>query len=243
MLGHCKKHGKNSHFRPVPTTFSGPVMVHSCTLAASCGQEKNGSRGGRLAAPLEPWACNLVWRSHPVSTLPPHPRCRLRAVARSSSQSTAAIIASPPPSRSAQAPKIGTSRCSPLPGQTRAGRTYSVCSFHAQLECTCPDAVQNKAVCKHMRALQVLGLVPKSARPGVVAQWETIRSAARRRPPVAPGPAAEGPAERPRNIAKSRRTHVPNLPTAAAAAASEFLSGFRAAIVTHVAGMQSGGAS
>jgi hypothetical protein len=130
-----------------------------------------------------------------------------------------------------------------LPGQTRAGRTYSVCSFHAQLECTCPDAVQNKAVCKHMRALQVLGLVPKSARPGVVAQWETIRSAARRRPPVAPGPAAEGPAERPRNIAKSRRTHVPNLPTAAAAAASEFLSGFRAAIVTHVAGMQSGGAS
>jgi hypothetical protein len=47
----------------------------------------------------------------------------------------------------------------------RAGRSYSVVSYHSGVSCSCPDSVQNQAVCKHIRALQALQLVNPRAIP------------------------------------------------------------------------------
>jgi hypothetical protein len=71
-----------------------------------------------------------------------------------------------------------------MPGQERAGRIYSICSFRGKVDCTCPDATKNGAVCKHSRALQALGLVAKTAKPSVLAAWEERQPTRRRKPPV-----------------------------------------------------------
>src|SRR5271165_4157839 len=54
-----------------------------------------------------------------------------------------------------------------LSGQIRAGKVYSVCSIRRRVDCTCPDSTQNHAVCKHVRALQALGLVAKTTKPSL----------------------------------------------------------------------------
>ena len=51
------------------------------------------------------------------------------------------------------------------PGQQCAGAIYSVCSFHSHVDCTCPDSTVNFAVCKHIRALQALGVVARDRHP------------------------------------------------------------------------------
>jgi SWIM zinc finger len=84
-----------------------------------------------------------------------------------------------------------------LSGQLRAGRTYSICTFKRMVDCTCPDATKNGAVCKHVRALQVLGLVAKTARPSALARWKASQEADR---------------QPPKNAARARRRHKPAVP-------------------------------
>jgi hypothetical protein len=96
-----------------------------------------------------------------------------------------------------------------MPGQERAGRTYSICSFRGRVDCTCPDATKNGAVCKHSRALQALGLVAKTAKPSVMVAWEERQPSRRRKPPV---PAAAAPPVK----ARTRRLHVPAIGAASA---------------------------
>jgi hypothetical protein len=47
----------------------------------------------------------------------------------------------------------------------RAGRSYSVVSYHSGVSCTCPDSTYHGAVCKHVKALQALQLVNPRAVP------------------------------------------------------------------------------
>jgi len=119
-----------------------------------------------------------------------------------------------------------------LPGQTRAGKLYSVCAVRGNVDCTCPDSVQNHAVCKHVRALQVLGLVAKTAKPSIMVAWENLQPSRRRRPPVAalsgPVPPAVPPLK-----ARTRRLHQPPLQDNG----TSFAAGFRDAVRSHLAGM------
>ena len=50
-------------------------------------------------------------------------------------------------------------RLTVLGGQSRAGQSYSVCQFKHNVDCTCPDSTIQHAVCKHIRAMQALGLI------------------------------------------------------------------------------------
>jgi hypothetical protein len=123
-----------------------------------------------------------------------------------------------------------------LPGQVRAGKLYSVISVHGHVDCTCPDSVQTHAVCKHIRALQVLGLVAKTAKPSIMVAWENTQPCRRRKPPV---PALTGPVPLPLPApvkavkAKTRRLHVAALPDDG----TSFAAGFRDAVRSHLAGM------
>jgi hypothetical protein len=120
-----------------------------------------------------------------------------------------------------------------MPGQERAGRIYSICSFRGKVDCTCPDATTNGAVCKHSRALQALGLVAKTAKPSAMVAWEERQPTRRRKPPV---PALTGSVPSlPPVKAKTRRLHVPELPNDPGA--TEFAAGFRDAVRSHLAGM------
>jgi hypothetical protein len=53
-------------------------------------------------------------------------------------------------------------------GGPRAGAVYSVVTHRRIVCCSCPDSMMNLSVCKHVRALQALGLVAKSAVPEAV---------------------------------------------------------------------------
>jgi hypothetical protein len=118
-----------------------------------------------------------------------------------------------------------------LPGQTRAGKLYSVVSVHGHVDCTCPDSVQTHAVCKHIRALQVLGMIAKTAKPTIMVAWENQQPSRRRKPPV---PSLAGPVPPlPPVKAKTRRLHVPALQDDG----TSFAAGFRDAVRAHLAGM------
>ncbi len=119
------------------------------------------------------------------------------------------------------------------PGQQRAGTMYSVCSFRSHVDCTCPDSTVNFAVCKHIRALQALGMVAKSATPSIMIAWRNIQPR-RAKPPFPGPPAAESPAPAaaaPVSV-KARRLHQPALP---AADASGFAAGWNDAVRAHLA--------
>jgi hypothetical protein len=135
-----------------------------------------------------------------------------------------------------------------LPGQERGGRTYSICSFRGRVDCTCPDATKNGAVCKHSRALQALGLVAKTAKPSVMAAWEKSHPVKRRRKPLLALPAPAAPAAGQKDQTKApimmrtRRRHVPAVGQADPAAG--FAAGWRDAVLSHVEKMRAeGGAS
>ncbi len=152
-------------------------------------------------------------------------------------------------------------------GQTRAGLTYSVCTFNGKVDCSCPDATKIYAACKHMQALRALGLIPKSARPAGQLTWELLhpetarpRRARRVTAPIATPPvpiATSGPDP----LARARRRHQPE-PTPASApispaeelaiaqetahhtapTAASFAAGFRTAVAEHAARLAAGGA-
>jgi len=67
-------------------------------------------------------------------------------------------------------------RLTVLGGQPRAGQTYSVCQYKRSIDCTCPDASANNAVCKHIRALQALGLVSPRAKASIMVAWQNTLS-------------------------------------------------------------------
>jgi hypothetical protein len=114
-----------------------------------------------------------------------------------------------------------------LPGQIRAGKLYSVVSVHRHVDCTCPDSVQTHAVCKHIRALQVLGMVAKTAKPSIMVAWENTQPSRRRKPPVPPPPVK----------AATRRLHKPVVQDDA----STFAAGWNDAVRSHIAGMAAKG--
>jgi hypothetical protein len=60
----------------------------------------------------------------------------------------------------------------------RAGVTYCVLTHKGIVSCTCPDSIRSGAVCKHVRALQALGLVAKNAKPEAVLVAQTKAAAA-----------------------------------------------------------------
>jgi hypothetical protein len=88
-------------------------------------------------------------------------------------------------------------------------------------------------VCKHVRALQVLGMVAKTAKPSIVVAWENTRPSRRRKPPV---PSLAGPVSPPVK-ANTRRRHVAALPDDG----TSFAAGFRDAVRSHLAGMKAKG--
>jgi len=63
-----------------------------------------------------------------------------------------------------------------LAGQSRAGTTYSVCQFKRNVDCTCPDSTMQHAVCKHVRALQALGIVSPRAKASIMVAWANLQS-------------------------------------------------------------------
>jgi hypothetical protein len=137
-----------------------------------------------------------------------------------------------------------------MPGQERAGRTYSICSFRGKVDCTCPDATKNGAVCKHSRALQALRLVAKTAKPSVMAAWEERQPSRRRKLPVPRlGQTAAAPAAEEKDEAKApimmrtRRLHVPAVGLAPSQAdpADGFAMGWKNAVQCHVEKMRSEG--
>ncbi len=109
-------------------------------------------------------------------------------------------------------------------GQTRAGLTYSVCTFNGKIDCTCPDSTRNFAACKHMQALRALGLVSRTARPTGLTTWELLHPETvkpRRARRVAAPIAAASPvaASGPDPLARARRRHQPTVGEASLAAA------------------------
>jgi hypothetical protein len=63
-----------------------------------------------------------------------------------------------------------------LGGQSRAGQSYSVCQFKRNVDCTCPDSTIKHAVCKHVRALQALGLISPAAKASIMVAWANLQS-------------------------------------------------------------------
>jgi len=96
-----------------------------------------------------------------------------------------------------------------------------VCTFHGRVDCTCPDATQNFAACKHTQALRALGLIPKSARPAGQLTWDLLHPRAQRKArvaaPAAPPAAVATPSPDP--LARARRRHQPTTGEASLAAA------------------------
>ncbi len=117
-------------------------------------------------------------------------------------------------------------------GQTRAGQLYSVCSVHKHVDCTCPDSTLNFAVCKHIRALQAIGMVAKTATPSTMIAWRNTQPSRRRKPPV-PSLAGSVPAAAPIK-AVTRRRHIPAVPVNDAHA---FAVGWNDAVRSHVSAL------
>ena len=67
-------------------------------------------------------------------------------------------------------------RLTVLAGQSRPGQTYSVCQHKHSVDCTCPDATIQNAVCKHVRALQALGLISPRAKASIMVAWANLQS-------------------------------------------------------------------
>ena len=88
---------------------------------------------------------------------------------------------------------------------------------HSHVDCTCPDSIVNRSVCKHIGALTALGLVARTTTPAA-------RIEHRLQQPSAP----------------ARRRHKPDLPRPADPTAT-FAAGFRAAVSDHIAAMAHGG--
>jgi hypothetical protein len=145
------------------------------------------------------------------------------------------VLPAPPLSRGSKIYRLTV-----LPGQVRAGTTYSVCSVHGHADCTCPDSTITHAVCKHLRSLQALGLIAKSAKPTIQVAWENTQPSRRRKPPV---PTLGGPLPTPPRPVKAqtRRLHQPVVQDEA----SQFAAGWNDAIRSHLATMAAarGGAS
>lgn len=136
-------------------------------------------------------------------------------------------------------PRAKIWRLTVLAGQPRAGVTYSVCQVSRSVDCSCPDSSGNHAVCKHVRALQALGLVSPHAKASVMVAWQNTLS-----DPF-------NPHAQPRNIARARRLHKAPLPgpdglptpapapppatTLAPAEPGSFTAGFRAAVADQIA--------
>ena len=120
-------------------------------------------------------------------------------------------------------------------GQVRAGQLYSVCSVHKHVDCTCPDSTLNFAVCKHIRALQALGLVAKTATPSTMIAWRNTQPSRRRKPPVPSlaGPVPVAAAAQPVKAA-TRRRHVPDLPVNDA---HTFAVGWNDAVRSHISAL------
>jgi hypothetical protein len=125
-------------------------------------------------------------------------------------------------------------------GQSRAGLTYSVCSFSGHLDCTCPDATRNFAACKHMLALKALGLVARHAKPSGLLAWENLHPRRPRSQRIAAPLAAAPATPTPDPLAKARRRHQPAV---AADPAPAVAAGFRTAVAEHVAHLGAGGVS
>jgi hypothetical protein len=135
-------------------------------------------------------------------------------------------------------------RLTVLPGQVRAGTVYSVCSTHGHVDCTCPDSTITHAVCKHIRALQALGLVAKTAKPTIQVAWENTQPSRRRKPPVTPlgGPFPSTPPV----TVETRRRQVPalaadGLAPSQADPADGFAVGWKNAVQCHVQQLASKG--
>jgi hypothetical protein len=78
-------------------------------------------------------------------------------------------------------------RLTVLGGQSRAGATYSVCQFKHSIDCTCPDSTIQHAVCKHVRALQALGLLSPRAKASIMVAWANLQSDPLFQPAIAEG--------------------------------------------------------
>jgi len=80
-----------------------------------------------------------------------------------------------------RAPSCGKSskiwRLTVLAGQPRAGQTYSVCQINTSVDCTCPDSTAQHAVCKHIRALQAVGIVNPRAKASIMTAWANLQTA------------------------------------------------------------------
>jgi hypothetical protein len=140
-----------------------------------------------------------------------------------------------------------------LPGQERSGRTYSICSFRSMIDCTCPDSTRNGAACKHVRALQALGIISKRSVHSVMARWEASQEMKRPRKKAAspqlalPAPAPP-PSDPPRNPVLARRRHIPlnadGRAPSQADPADGFAVGWKNAVLAHLETMRTnGGAS
>ena len=138
----------------------------------------------------------------------------------------------------------------------RSGTRYSVASVNRQAGCTCPDHETNGATCKHVMALRVIGLIPRSARTAREAAADETARADRRpnkaradlvdrihaAPPVAAAPAPPSGRD---PLARARRIHGKTLatenlsrtkaPTSTPRPARDFSNGFRSAVRAHVA--------
>jgi hypothetical protein len=129
-----------------------------------------------------------------------------------------------------------------LAGQPCAGLTHSVGQAGRSVDCSCEDSHINNAVCKHIRALQALGLISRHAEASIVKAYQLSLTDELNPPP-----------NKPRNITRARRLHkaplpgpeepriidhatiVPAPPKALAPAApGSFTAGFRAAIADHI---------
>jgi hypothetical protein len=148
-------------------------------------------------------------------------------------------------------PRAKIWRLTVLAGQSRAGTTYSVCQISRSVDCTCPDACANNAVCKHIRALQALGLVSPRAKASIMIDWQNTlsdvfnppekpASAETRRKHKAPLP---DPAD-PEIVAAQRETAAPRARPLAEILPppdpESFATGFRAAVADEIA--RAGGA-
>jgi hypothetical protein len=137
----------------------------------------------------------------------------------------------------------------------RAGARYSVASVNRQAGCTCPDHETNGATCKHVMALRVIGLIPRTARTVREASAEQTARAARR-PAKALADLADrihaappAPPSGRDQLARARRLHgkalasekrvQTKLSASAPGPAEDFATGFRSAIHAHVAALAS----
>jgi len=93
-------------------------------------------------------------------------------------------------------------------------------------------------VCKHIRALQALGLVARTIKSSIMAAWEEQQQPRRRKPAL---PTSADPVPPPPVKAATRRLHKPVVQDDA----STFAAGWNDAVRSHIATMSAakGGAS